>query len=382
MQSSSRYIEKYILDDLKKKMVFISGPRQCGKTTLVKGLIKNKQSLYLNWDDVQGRKKITQQAWTDEDEFIAFDEIHKYSRWKNWLKGVFDTQKEKHKFIITGSARLDLYKKGQDSMLGRFFSYRLHPLCLAELTHEFKIESKNLLSNLLEFGGFPEPFFSEDATFVKRWRLERIHLIFRQDIQEIAHIRDINLLEMFYNSLTERVTSEISLNNIARDLEIAPKTAKAWLALLENTYTLFSISPYSKNITKAVTKYPKVYFYDNGEVQGDIGAKIENLVANHLYKKVHFLQDITGDRYELSYIRDNNGHEVDFVILKNRKPEILIEVKSGKESREKSLYYFKEKLKPKKCIQLVENPKEEGTRNGISVFDLEKWLSRELEEEF
>ena len=382
MKTHSRYIEEYILKDLEKKMAFISGPRQCGKTTLVKNVIRNKKSLYLNWDDVQGRKKILQQSWIDEDEIIAFDEIHKYSRWKNLVKGIFDTQKEKHKFLVTGSARLDIYRKGQDSMLGRFFSWRLHPLCLSELTHNFKVESKNLLSNLLEFGGFPEPFFSQDLTFVKRWRRERVNLIFRQDIRELANIRDINLLEMFYFSLAERVTSEISLNNIARDLEIAPKTAKAWLTLLENTYALFSITPYSKNITKAVTKYPKVYFYDNGEVQGDIGAKLENLVANHLYKKVHFLQDFTGDRYELSYIRDNNGHEVDFVIIKNRKPEILIEVKSGKESREKSLYYFKEKLNPKKSIQLVQNPKEEGTRNGISIFDLEKWLSRKLEEEF
>ncbi len=373
-----RYIQHFVKNDLKKKMVFISGPRQCGKTTLVKDLIKGTKSLYLNWDDIDHRQLILKREWSDEQKIIALDEIHKFSRWKNFLKGTYDTQNEIHHFIITGSARLDIYKKGQDSMLGRFFSWRLHPLCLAELKNNLKNKQTHNLDDLLEYGGFPEPFFSRDSVFSKRWRKERINLIFRQDIQELENIRDISLLEIFYFQLTERVGSEVILSNIARDIEIAPKTAKAWLQVLDKTYTLFTITPYSTNMAKAIVKAPKVYFYDNGEVKGDIGAKFENLVANHLLKKIHYLEDSTGERYELHYLRDRNGHEVDFLICKNRTPYLLIEVKVSDTARSSSLFYFKEKLKVKHAIQLVKDFKGIETKNGVSVINAEDWLSRDL----
>jgi len=377
-----RYIQPYIKNDLKNKMAFISGPRQAGKTTLVKEIIAESSSLYLNWDDIDDRKIILKRDWDDEKRVIALDEIHKYSRWKNFLKGTYDTQKEKHAFIITGSARLDLYKKGQDSMVGRFFSWRLHPLCLSELKNIFHVKTENLILKLLDTGGFPEPFFSQDTTFAKRWRNERINLIFRQDIREIENVKDISLIELFYFSLTERAGSEIVFSNLARDLEIAPKTAKLWLQLLERTYTVFTINSYHKGLTKALVKPPKVYFYDNGEVQGDLGAKFENLVANHLFKKIHFLEDSTGDRYNLHYLRDQQGHEVDFLICKNRKPILLIEVKVSDENFSSSLFYYKEKLKIDKAIQLVLNAKEKKTRDGVSVVNAETWLSQKLETEF
>lgn len=378
----NRYIHPFITRDLLKKMVFISGPRQSGKTTLVENIINDQRSIYLNWDDIDGRRNILARNWSDEDEVIAFDELHKYSRWKNFLKGTYDTQKTKHKFIVTGSARLDLYKKGQDSMMGRFFSWRLHPLCLAELKHCFDYKSENVITDLLELGGFPDPFFQGDITYAKRWRNERINLVFRQDINEIENVRDINILEIFYTMLRERVGAEIVLSNIARDLEIAPKTAKAWLSLLERTYALFVIMPFSKNLTKAIVKTPKVYFYDNGEVEGDIGSKFENLVANHLLKKIQFLEDATGEKYELNYVRDRNGPEVDFLIVKNRKPLLLIEAKASDSARSKSLYYFMEKLKIEKAVQLVLSPIKANTKDGILVISAEEWLSQKLENSF
>lgn len=378
-----RYIEHYIEHDLEKKMVLVSGPRQSGKTTLIKGLLENRPSLYLNFDDIDQRRKILNRNWSDHEIYIAFDEVHKYSRWKNFLKGTYDTQKEIHKFIITGSAKLDIYKKGQDSMVGRFFSWRLHPLCLAELVHQFNYVPNEAMKILIEHGGFPEPFFENNITFSKRWRNERMRLVFRQDIKEIENIKNIDLLELFYESLRNRVTSELVLSNIARDLEVAPKTAKSWLALLEKTYALFTVTPFAKNITKAITKSPKVYFYDNGEVEGDMGAKLENLVANHLLKKIQFLEDSTGDRYELNYIRERNGnHEVDFVIIKNRKPILLIEVKISDTVRSKSLYYFMERLNVKHSVQLVMADIKESLRDGIFVVSASKWLSRKIEDDF
>ena len=361
-------------------MVLISGPRQAGKTTMVKELTKDL-GLYLNWDNSDDRKKIMSKDWDQDRKIIIFDEIHKFSRWKNLVKGIYDTQKERHQFIVTGSARLDIFKKGQDSMLGRFFSWRLHPLCLSEIKQSFKRDDPQNMEKMLTLGGFPEPFLTGDLQFAKRWRNEKLNLVFRQDIQELESIRDIALLEFFYQALTQRVGSEVALSNIARDLEIAPKTAKAWLNILEKTYALFIITPYSKNLNKAITKKPKIYFYDNGEVEGDEGARFENLVANHLLKRIHFLEDSTGDRYELNYLRDKNGHEIDFLIQKNRKPIAIIEAKLTESSRSKSFYYYKDKLKIKTCIQLVRNLDKSSMRDDILVAPAYEWLSKPLSEE-
>jgi len=376
-----RYLAKYILDDSKKKMVFLTGPRQSGKTTLVLDLLKDLQGIYLNWDDQDHRRQILKRDWSDEETYVALDEIHKYSRWKNFLKGTYDTQKDKHRFIITGSAKLDIYKKGQDSMLGRFFSWRVHPLCLSELKHHFKNNDESNLDKLIKLGGFPEPFFEGREVYAKRWRKEKLKLVFRQDIQELESIKDISLLELFYQGITERVGSEIVVSNMARDLEIAPKTAKSWLNILEKTYAVFIVPPYGKGIAKAITKTPKVYLYDNGEVFGDEGAKFENLVATHLYKRIQFLEDLYGDKYELNYLRDKNGHEVDFVILKNNKPVCLIEAKLNETTRSRSLYYYKERLKVDHCLQLIKSMVKPQTKDQIVVTSAYEWLSMPLESE-
>jgi predicted AAA+ superfamily ATPase len=376
-----RYLAKYILDDSKKKMAFLTGPRQSGKTTLVLDLLKDLQGIYLNWDDQDHRRQILKRDWSDEETYVALDEIHKYSRWKNFLKGTYDTQKDKHRFIITGSAKLDIYKKGQDSMLGRFFSWRVHPLCLSELKHHFKNNDESNLDKLIKLGGFPEPFFEGREVYAKRWRKEKLKLVFRQDIQELESIKDISLLELFYQGITERVGSEIVVSNMARDLEIAPKTAKSWLNILEKTYAVFIVPPYGKGIAKAITKTPKVYLYDNGEVFGDEGAKFENLVATHLYKRIQFLEDLYGDKYELNYLRDKNGHEVDFVILKNNKPVCLIEAKLNETTRSKSLYYYKERLKVDHCLQLIKSKVKTQTKDQIVVTSAYEWLSMPLESE-
>jgi predicted AAA+ superfamily ATPase len=378
-----RYLTPHIVEDLKKKMVFLTGPRQSGKTTLAKYILeKTNSGLYLNWDDIEHRHKTLKRLWVDEDSLLIFDEIHKYSKWKNLIKGIYDTQKDKHQFFVTGSARLDVYKKGQDSLLGRFFTWRLHPLCLSELKHFFKSSSKDNLNAIMTLGGFPEPFFEGSPTFAKRWRKEKQRLVFRQDIQELESIRDISILELFHLELSKRVSSEIALSNIARDLEIAPKTAKSWLNILEKTFSVFVIHPYAQKISKAITKFPKVYFYDNGEVLADDGAKFENLVATHLLKKIHYLEDLSGDTYELNYLRDKVGHEIDFIILKNKKPIILIEAKLTETNRSKSFYFYKERLKITKCVQLVMNLDRPTTKDDILVISATDWLSKPLSEDF
>jgi hypothetical protein len=369
--------------DLAKKMVFLSGPRQTGKTTLAKSFLQKNPGLYLNWDDVDDRRKILARDWIDEERLLVIDELHKYSRWKNFLKGTYDTQNHIHQFLVTGSARLDTFKKGQDSMMGRFYSWRLHPLCLSELKNDFAIKStESALERLLRVGGFPEPFFAKNDIAVKRWRKERTQAVFRQDIRELENIRDLSLLEIFHDTLTERVSSGIVVSNIARDLEIAPKTGKNWLELLERSFALFLIRPYSKGLSKAILKTPKVYFYDNGEVRGDDGARFENLVACHLLKRIQFLEDSKGDRYRLCYLEDKQKHSVDFGIVKNNRLVCLLEVKLSDETISPSLVYFRERLGVETCIQLVYSAKRSYRKNGVWVASAAEWLSRPLEEEF
>lgn len=374
-----RYLEKYLTKDLSKKMVFVSGPRQCGKTTLAQSILKTKKNgVYLNWDFSEDKKTILKNAWDENADLIILDEIHKYSRWKNWLKGIYDKMKGKHQFLVTGSALLDVYKRGQDSMLGRYHHWRLHPFCLAENPLE-KTSASETMQKLLTFGGFPEPFLSDSKTEALRWAKEHMNLIIKDDLRDLTLIRDLNLMSLFYDQLRSRVGATVSINNIALDLEIAPKTLKQWLSILESVYLVFSIKPYSGKLNRTLQKQVKVYVFNNPEVDGDIGSVFENLVATHLLKRLHFLEDSTGERYELRYIRDREHHEVDFVILKNNKPTCLIEAKWKDNTPSPSLNYFGDKLKINNRIQLVGQLDYPKKINNIKLYSASEWLSQSLE---
>ncbi|MBC7421802.1 MAG: ATP-binding protein [Bdellovibrio sp.] len=361
-------------------MVFVSGPRQCGKTTLAENILNTKKNgIYLNWDSSKDKKIILNGGWDENADLIVFDEIHKYSRWKNLIKGFYDTLKKKHQFLITGSALLNVYKKGQDSMLGRYHHWRLHPFCLAE--NPLKMDSAMTMNQLLELGGFPEPLLSGSKIEALRWSKEHMNLIIKQDLRDLTMVRDLDLLSLFYDQLRSRVGSTVSLNNIAGDLGIPSKTLKQWLAILESVYLVFSIKPYSGKLNRTLQKQPKIYVFNNPEVDGDVGAVFENLVATHLIKRLHFYEDSMGEDYELRYIRDREHHEVDFVILKNKKPICLIEVKWDDSNPSKNLNYFGEKLKIEKRIQLVGKLSKSKKINNIEIYPAAEWLSQSLFEE-
>lgn len=352
--SSQRYIEPLVLTDLGRKMVFIAGPRQSGKTTFAEDLAQRnfpKRHLYLNWDAPRDRKRILAQDWDAATELIILDELHKYARWKSWLKGVYDTSKTRHKFIVTGSARMDVYRRGGDSMLGRYHLWRLHPLSLQEVPAGIPINMA--LSRLMQFGGFPEPFLANDARFARRWRTDRYERVLHDDIRDLERIEQLTQLEALVEQLRTRVASPIVAASLARDLEVAPRTVQRWLAVLERMYLCFVVQPYSGKLSRTLSKPPKVYFYDNGDVLGDEGARFENLVATHLLKRIQFLQDSEGYKYELRYIRDKEGREADFVVLKDGKVDELWEAKLTDASPSPHLRYFAERIKPRRVYQVV-----------------------------
>lgn len=368
-----RLIFQPILEDLKSKMVFLGGPRQCGKTYLAKEVLKSFhcEKNYFNWDSSDDRKIILAQKWGHE-KLIALDEIHKYPKWKNFVKGIYDTQKENHNFIITGSARLDVYKRGGDSMFGRYHYWRLHPFTLSELPKKISIEEA--FKRLMRVGGFPEPFLDASEQTARRWRKERFDLILREDIRDLERVNEIQNISLLVDLLKTRVGSLIVVSNLAADLQVAPNTVKRWIEILERMYFIFVVRPYTEKISRAISKPFKVYFYDNADVEGDEGAIFENLVATHLLKKIQFTEDSEGYRQQLFFIRDKEGREVDFAITKDKKLEFLIEAKLSEEEISKNLTYYSEKLNPIRSLQLVANLKREYKKNKLEVLSAKDFL--------
>lgn len=364
-----RYITPHVLEDLKKKMVFVGGPRQVGKTTLARKVLSQNypEGRYFNWDYDEDRQDILQKKWSSGNDLLVFDELHKFPRWKTWIKGIYDVSHKMHSFLVTGSARLDIYRRGGDSLMGRYHYWRLHPFTLDEIPNG--ISPKDAFDRLMTVGGFPEPFLEKDERTARRWRRERFDRVLREDIRDLESIRNIQLLGMFLDALRHRVGGKVVLSNMAGELQISPKTAKSWLEVLERMYLVFTVLPFTKSLSRAVLKPPKVYFFDNADVLGDEGARFENLVATSLLKRLNYLEDRDGYRYELRYIRDKEGREVDFAIIKEGDLKELIEVKYSDESISKSLLYYTRRLNPKRATQLVATLKRSFDKGGIKVTD-------------
>lgn len=339
MSTLHRYLEKSIRSDLNEKMVFLGGPRQVGKTTFSQSLLSDFHEghlAYLNWDHTDDKQKILKQQWPSREKLIIFDEIHKYKNWRNLIKGYFDKLKKTHQFLITGSARLDYYRKGGDSLLGRYHYFRMHPLSLPELQNQ---SSKLTFDDLLKFGGFPEPLLKRDEVHLKRWHRQRRERVIYSDIQSLENLKEISQMEVLIEALPERVGSPLSKKNLAQDLEVDFKTIERWLTILENVYYCYRISPFGPPKIRAVKKEQKLYLWDWSEIT-DPGARWENLVASHLLKYCHFIEDTCGDKMELRFLRDTAGREIDFVILKNKKTLAAIECKTGDKKISPHLKYF------------------------------------------
>jgi uncharacterized protein len=376
-----RYLEPYVLNDLKQKMVFVGGPRQVGKTTLAQNIMEKHyvNGCYLNWDFDEHRQDILKRRWSRTNDLLVFDELHKYPRWKQWIKGVYDVFSEDHSFLVTGSARLDVYRQGGDSLLGRYHYWRLHPFTLEEFPKE--LSQAEVLKRLMTVGGFPEPFLDGGERSGRRWRRERLNLVLREDVRDLESVRNVQLLSVFLDMLRARVGGLVTMSNMASDLQISPKTAKSWLEILARMYLLFIVRPYTKSLPRAVLKPPKVYFFDNGDVLDSEGPRFENLVASTLLKRIHFLQDRDGYMYELRYIRDKEGREVDFAVLKDGVIDELIEVKFSDEHISRSLKYYAEKLNPRVATQLVMTLRRPFSKGKLEVTNPQTYFNRSFFED-
>jgi predicted AAA+ superfamily ATPase len=402
---TKRYLEKWI-DKLcfpADKMAFISGPRQCGKTTLAKQLLKKRKDngVYYNWDETVFRK-----LWTKDPaqvlptvqhakSLVIFDELHKAKLWKLNLKGLYDTQHEHYDFLITGSARLNVYRKGSDSLMGRYYHFRLHPFSVAELydveanpqpdklletiTQKSKPIAKleKIIKSLYDFGPFPEPLLAADRKILNLWRRNRVEKIVREDLRDLSHLPELSQVEMLVSLLPEKVAQPLSLRSLSEDLEVSYTTVKRWMNYLNELYYFFEIKPFSKSITRSIKKEKKIYLWDWSEVENP-GARFENLVASHLFKYCDYLTDTGEGLYELCYLKDKEKNELDFLITKNKKPFLPIEAKLSDSVPSKNFSKWLQALGCSAGIQLVmrEGIDELHQHNGknILIISAAQWL--------
>ena len=363
------------------KMALVSGPRQCGKTTMAKMLLeRRKAGRYWNWDEVELR-----QAWARNPSVIVpksvggktplviLDEIHKERRWKRSLKGVFDTLKHPCDFLVNGSARLGIYMKGSDSLVGRHYSFRMHPFSLREMetsdvptpermlddlfgkASKSSISVNRLLDDLMKYGPFPQPLLAQDERRARLWRRNREQLVIREDLRDLSRLPELGRIEMMTTLIPERVGSLFSMASLARDLETSIPTVKRWLMYLKDLYYLFEIKPFSRKVVRSLRREGKVYLWDFASIP-DKAAKFENMVALHLYKICNYWTDTGEGLFDLYFLRDKEKAEVDFLVTRDGEPWLPVEVKYADMAPSKNLAKFVPMLGCKQALQLVYQP--------------------------
>ncbi len=369
-----RYLSSQIGPLLIKKIVLLMGPRQVGKTTLSKSLIKD--AAYYNYDIKKDFQVFRKQEWDRSKELVIFDELHKMKKWKLWLKGLYDDGLlQKQKVLVTGSARLDIAKKMGDSLAGRFFFVRLNPLDLKELRGMNSVDET--YRRLLKTGGFPEPFFEGSEKFYHLWRRSHTDLILRQDMLFLENVRDLDGIETLVELLAQRVGSTISVHSLAEDLDRDDKTIRKWLQVLENLYVVFRISPKAKNVARGIKKASKYYFYDIARVEGGESAQLENLVALSLKKELELLEDTEGLGYALHFAKTKDDKEIDFVVERPKKNPLLIEVKLSDAAPSKNFNLFGRFFPQADCLQLVRHlDREFSNSKGVKVASALDYLEK------
>jgi len=366
-----RVQKQLILKDLQKKMAFMAGPRQAGKTWLAKTIgLEFENTVYLNYDRAADRKIIREEKWLSSTDLLILDEIHKMPKWKNYLKGIYDTKEDRLKILVTGSARLDIYNQVGDSLAGRYYLHHLFPLSPAELT---QLQVPFELDHFLKRGSFPEPFLEKELSETKRWRQQYINSLMREDVLDFDKIQNLRAIQWVFSLLRQRVGSPVSYLSIAEDAGISPNTVKKYIRILEALYIIFPVTPYSKNIARSLVKEPKIYFFDTGLVEGDEGVIFENFVATCLLKHVMAKIDYDALDYRLHYLRTREKKEVDFALINGNKIVTVIETKLSDHEISKPLKYFHDTYDIP-AVQLVKDLKQEYQADGIEVIKALNYL--------
>ena len=351
-----------------RQMALISGPRQVGKTTAC----RTAGDVYLNWDNADHRRIIlrgpaalAEAAGVDHlralPPVLVLDELHKHAKWKSLLKGFFDTYGERVRILVTGSSRLDLYRRGGDSLMGRYLLYRMHPWSVGELIRpglpDGLIQPPAAIDEdewqaLCDHGGFPEPFLRRDVRFSRRWRSLRQEQLSREDLRDVAHVQDVGTMEALMAILAERSSHQLVHAALANEIRISVDTVKRWVDILSRLHYGFLIRPWFRNVTKALRKEPKWFLRDWSAIV-DPGDRAETMVGCHLLKAVEGWTDLGFGDFELRYLRDKAKREVDFLVVRDRTPWFLVEVKHRDTGLSPALAHFQGQTQAAHAFQAV-----------------------------
>jgi predicted AAA+ superfamily ATPase len=371
-----RYLHDRIAADLDRKLVILTGPRQVGKTTLARQIMATRTpAQYLNWDVAEDRAILRRGSWSRQARLLVMDEIHKMPGWKTWLKGVVDARPPEQALLVTGSARMETFRQSGESLAGRYFAWRLHPISVGEWCAHAGVSPEAALRHLIRRGGFPETCLAATDEEADRWRAQYATDLVREDVLEFSRLHEVKTMRLFLDVLRGRVGAPLSLASIARDLAVAPGTLRRYLDILQALYIVFTVQPWHRNVARATLQAPRVYFFDTGMVRGDDGTRLENAVATMLLRHVHFRRDALGRDTGLHYIRTKDGAEVDFAISEDDALTHLIECKLADPAVHRPLARFAETFASAQAVQLVAELRQEEDRGRIAIRRAGDWLA-------
>lgn len=370
-----RYLDARVRADLQKKMVILTGPRQVGKTTLSRQLLTEfKDAQYLNYDVPEDRGVLEGRRWNKKAGLLVFDEIHKMNPWKSWLKGVFDGRTDGQSLLVTGSARMDTFRQSGESLAGRYYKLRLHPISVREWCEQTGATPEDAITHLLKRGGFPEPCLAGSDEEADRWRTAYFSDLVREDVLEFSRLQEITTMRLFAELLRSRVGSPLSLASVGRDLAISPSTLKKYLDILEALFIVFTVRPWHRNIARATLQAPKVYFYDTGLVKGDAGVRFENFMACSLLKHIEWQQDTLGKDVGLHYIRTKDGAEVDFALSQGDTLTDLVECKLTDAKPHRALARFAGEWPHARASQVLRDLRNAMDSGRLEIREAAGWL--------
>lgn len=374
MEMILRYLEACLVKVLKNKMVFLSGPRQAGKTTLAEQVAMEsspaKAWTYINWDDSNDQQLILKNILPKDIRFLILDEIHKFRPWRNFVKGLYDKNKSKFPILVTGSGRLDLYQRGGDSLQGRYRFIRCYPLSYKEVEKQ----SSNALERLLERGPFPEPFLLDSEKEARIWSRDYHVRLVREDVRDLESVKEISRMQIMATRLPELVGAPLSLNALREDLSVSFDAVKLWMEIYERLFFVFRLYPWTDAKIHSLKKEAKHYHFDWTLVQ-DAGARFENLIAFHLLKWCHYQEDVEGEDYRLCYFRDKQKREVDFVLLRNNRPWLFVEAKLRDSKPSTGILFLKARFPNVRSVQVCLEPKLVGEhKSGVELMRAEMFL--------
>ncbi len=372
----TRLVEKKIRTALARSpAVAILGPRQCGKSTTAKVLLKSFDAIYLDLQDRIDRNKLSEPELYFEryrDRLVCLDEIQRLPEFFSILRSEIDKDRRPNRFLILGSASRDLMKQSSESLAGRIAYIDLTPFLLKEVTNAVTW-SDNWLR-----GGFPDSVLSGSDQDSFDWRLDFIRTFMERDIPALGFTIPIPVIERLWMLLAHSHGQTVNYHKLASSSDISIPTLKKYLAILEQTYMIRLLQPGESNLKKRLVKSPKIYLRDSGILHTLLGIETyDALLANPICGaswEGFVIENLIAEneRWKPSFIRTSNGAEIDLQLEKGDRRQIF-ECKLSKAPKpSRGFYELMDHIKPETASIVAPVEEAYQLKKDISVYPLQE----------